>query len=70
MTTIYIYLEDEGTDVWRPVSAEPIGNNLFKIPESTKVPDYETWQFLPGTVVRCTFGKLSGGERLIAVEKV
>ena len=49
--TIYMPLLNEGTEVWRPVQAEPLGGDLFRV--LGKGPDLEVWQFPPGTVVRC-----------------
>jgi hypothetical protein len=48
--TIYVRLLDEGVDVWRPVRAEPLGGNLYRL-AATPVPDTETWEFSPGAVV-------------------
>jgi len=69
LTKIYVYLEDEGTDVWRPVDAKHVEADLYLIPENTVVPDGETWQFQPGTVVRCTHTEKQGEDCLVAVEK-
>jgi hypothetical protein len=65
---IHIYLKDEGVNVWRPVDAIRLDDDLYKIPDDTLVPDDEDWQFLPGTVVRCVAKELSGGFRLVAIE--
>lgn len=65
---IYVHLENEGTEVWRPVDAKHIEADLYLIPEDTVVPDDETWQFQPGTVVRCTHADKQGEDCLIAVE--
>ena len=67
--TIYISLLNEGTDVWRPVDAEMISEMVFKIPITTTVPDDEEWMFKPGDTVKCQMRKLSGGSRLIAIER-
>jgi hypothetical protein len=66
--TIYMELLDEGTDVWRPVQAEPIGGGLFRV--IGPVPEDERWAFQPGTVVRCKKIKMSGGTHLTAYESV
>lgn len=67
---IYIALVDEGTDVWRPVSADLVDENVYRIVGSP--PDgTETWQFMPGDTVRCKHQAFAGGERrLVAYEKV
>ena len=69
LTKIYVHLEDEGTEVWRPVDAKRIEADLYLITEETLVPDEESWQFQPGTVVRCTHAEKQGEDCLIAVEK-
>ena len=67
--TIYIYLEDEGTNVWRPVDAEDLGNSKFKIVSVNNDSDDESWRFKTGDIVRCEPRKLSGRTCLVAVEK-
>jgi hypothetical protein len=69
MTRIYVSLENEGTDVWRPVEAKRVDHDIYLIPDETVVPKDEVWQFQPGTVVRCTLADKSGEQCLIAVEK-
>ncbi|MEW5904202.1 MAG: hypothetical protein AB1722_07635 [Pseudomonadota bacterium] len=66
---IYVALLEEGTDVWRPVMAKQTSNESFLI--LGEVPAEESWQFLPGTHVRCEEHVFSGGMRgLVAVEAV
>jgi hypothetical protein len=66
---VYVGLRDEGTEVWRPVVAERLGGELFRLVGT--VPDGESWQFQPGEVVRCREREFLGGARgLVAVEKV
>src|ERR1035441_3482104 len=43
--TIYISLLDEGTDVWRPVSAERVSGEIYRI-TGTPPDDTETWEFV------------------------
>nr|WP_294838384.1 hypothetical protein [uncultured Methylotenera sp.] len=72
MTTaheIYVALLGEGTEVWRPVEAKSIGNNVFLL--QGKIPSGESWQFTPGTQVRCKEYIFAGGEHgLVAVEAI
>ena len=69
MTTIYIRLLDEGTEVFRPTSAEPVGSALFKVlPTSNYNPQDEKWEFVPGSLVECEKRKLEGEEVLVAVK--
>lgn len=57
--TIYMPLLDEGVDVYRPVQAHPINDDLFLV--TGNVPDGEMWAFPPGLVVRCRWTRFSGG---------
>jgi hypothetical protein len=66
--TIYVALLDEGTDVWRPVSAEPVGNNVFRIDPRAKMPDDERWEYGPGETVRCRQRRFESGSGLEAFE--
>ena len=66
--TIYVYLLDEGTDVWRPTQAQPVGLHLYRV--SGVVPTDERWQFQPGEIVRCERRILSGKDQLVAIEKI
>jgi hypothetical protein len=64
---IHIALLEEGTKVWRPVQAEHLGNDLFRV--LGIVPSGEAWQFQPGEVVRCVEQQLSGAQCLVAVAR-
>lgn len=67
--TIYIPLMDEGTDVWRPVSAERVADEIYRV-TSTPPDDTETWEFTTGDTVRCREQSFSSGERrLVAYER-
>lgn len=69
MTTIYIRLLDEGTEVFRPTSAEPLGQGVFKVlPTLDYDPHEEKWEFTPGSLVECEKRKLEGDEVLVAVK--
>jgi hypothetical protein len=67
-TTIFVYLLNEGTDVWRPVEAQHLGEDRYRILTENEDPDDEEWQFQGGAVVRCRQQRLSGGECLVAFE--
>jgi hypothetical protein len=43
-TTIYVAPLDEGVDVWRPVAAEYLGNDLYRLLDET--PEDEVWEFV------------------------
>jgi hypothetical protein len=70
--TIYVYLLGEGTDVWRPVEAEHLQADLYRIVGAP--PEDEVWQFKQGDTVRCKSQPLSGEsikleDCLVAIEK-
>lgn len=67
-STIYVELLDEGTDCWRPVSAERLSVGVYRI-VGTK-PEDEIWRFQPGDVVRCKERQFSEGSGLVAYEEV
>jgi hypothetical protein len=65
--TIYVKILNEGTTVWRPVKAEKILNNVFKIID---FPEHgEKWEFSPNTKVICALQEKSVGMVYVAVEK-
>jgi hypothetical protein len=68
-TTIYMYLLDEGTDVWRPVQAEHLADNCYRILSVNNSPEDEQWQFQTGDIVRCELKQLDGGARLVALSR-
>ena len=41
VTDIYVALLDEGTDVWRPVSAIQLGQNVFRLQPNAPPSDDE-----------------------------
>ena len=71
--TIFVHLLDEGTDVWRPVVAEHVRGDVFRI-TGTPPDDTETWEFHTGDAVRCEQRMLLEGMDtklcLVAVEKI
>ena len=68
---IYVALLDEATDVWRPVDAEHLGDDLYRIESANADPEDEHWEFQQGEVVRCRPTVLSdGAQSLVAFEKV
>ncbi len=69
MTTIYMPLRDEGTEVWRPVEADPTPDGHYRV--RGEVPDDEVWTFAPGSIVRCEwreFGEDDGAFVAIALK--
>lgn len=67
--TVYVYLLDEGVDVWRPVQATHIKGDTYRIESSNPDPEDESWQFGMGEIVRCRESVLSEGDVLVAFEK-
>ena len=67
--TIYMPLLDEGVEVWRPVQAESLGENRFRICENT--PEDEVWEFGSGEVVRCVRRTFQDGTvGLVPIERL
>jgi hypothetical protein len=50
---IYVKLLDEGTDVWRPVQASRVAENVFVIDDQPYDRSIERWEFEPGERVLC-----------------
>ncbi len=68
-TTILVSLLDEGTAVWRPVDAEHLRDDIYRIVGSP-ADETEKWQFAPGSVVRCREHTFSAGEKgVVAFEQ-
>jgi hypothetical protein len=69
--TIFVYLQEEGTDVWRPTLGRKIGHMVFEVlATSDYEPEDEKWQFVPGTIVECEKRILNGATVLAAVRQV
>ena len=66
---IYVALLDEGVDVWRPVQAERLGGNRYRIISQPYDRSIESWEFEPGDVVLCHMVESSEGHILAATEK-
>lgn len=65
--TIYVLLLDEGTEAWRPVLAERLGGEFYRI--QSRAPSDEVWQFQTGQTVRCISRRFQGTEEAwVAVE--
>ena len=67
MATVYVHVEDEAVDVWRPVGATDEGGSVYRLREDP-APEGETWAFPPGSLVRCEMRELADGPALVAVE--
>ncbi len=64
--TIFVRLLDEGTDVWRPVSVERIGDSCFRL--VGPMPQDEQRQFEPDVFVAVAPRSFTDGEeRVVAI---
>ena len=59
MPTIYVPLQNEGTDVWRPVEAHHVGGNVYQLPATG--PPEEEWRFSAGSFIRCKRNHFADG---------
>lgn len=64
---IFVYLLNEGTDVWRPVKARKISQYVYQIIGIDDEHSDEQWEFTEGSLVDCVEKTLSG--RFGEVEK-
>ena len=63
---IYVPLRDEGTDVWKPVSAQLLSPAVFRITDTK--PDDEAWAFESGQAVMVEQREFTSGHSgLVAV---
>jgi hypothetical protein len=56
---IYVPLLNEGTDCWRPVEAEQVRGDTYRIVGPK--PEDETWPVAAGDVVRCERRRFADG---------
>ena len=49
--TIFVKLLGEAVDVWRPVDADHLADDKYRV--LGEIPDAEVWEFQPGDVVHC-----------------
>jgi hypothetical protein len=68
LATICVELLGEGIRCWRPVRAQRLSLDVYRIVET--VPEHETWAFQPGEVVRGKSQLLGDGVALIACASV
>ncbi len=70
-TTVLVRLLDEGTEVYRPVDAVRVGENTYVLLATVGyAPDDETWEFVPGSHVRCELRDFGGVGEPVAMELV
>jgi hypothetical protein len=69
LTTIYIRLLDEGTEVARPTRAVDMGDGTFRVlPTPDYDPEDEHWEFPPGSIVQCETRQQQDADFLMAVK--
>jgi hypothetical protein len=64
---IFVSLLGEAVDVWRPVQAELLHGNVYRIADQPYDRQVEKWQFEPGDLVVCELIDSSEGKILAAV---
>jgi len=69
VTEIYVALLDEGVEVWRPVQAERLSGNTYRILSQPYDRTIEAWQFEPDDVVVCEMVESSDGRILAATKR-
>jgi hypothetical protein len=68
-TEIFVRLLDEKVDVWRPVKAEQLDADRFRIVEQPYDRDTERWEFEPGDEVVCELVDSDGDHFLAATRR-
>ncbi|HYV46629.1 MAG TPA: hypothetical protein VFA20_17305 [Myxococcaceae bacterium] len=66
---IYVALLDEGVDVWRPIKAELVEGDVYRIIHQPYDRTIEAWQFEPGERVICRLIASNDGQILAAVQR-
>ncbi|MCB0339083.1 MAG: hypothetical protein KDD53_05745 [Bdellovibrionales bacterium] len=69
-TTIYVRLLSEAVDTWRPIEAEQLSSDIFRILSINPDLEDETWEFNAGDTVRCTVLELYEGPQIVAIEAI
>jgi hypothetical protein len=69
-TPVHVRLLGEGVPVSRPVPAVRLSDNRYRLEATVGYsPEDETWEFVPGTVVRCELTSMNGDSVLLAVQR-
>jgi len=66
---IHVALLDEGVEVWRPVQAELVKGDVYRIINQPYDRTIEAWQFEPGDRVICKLIASNEGQILAAVQR-
>jgi hypothetical protein len=67
---IYVALLNENIDVWRPIKAQRLQANVYRIVSQPYDTTIETWQFVPGDIVQCEMVRMHEGNFLTAVRRL
>ena len=67
---IFIRLLDEDVAVWRPVEAEHLHDNVYRIIDQPYERNVEIWEFEPGDAVVCQVVDSSDGPMCAATSRV
>lgn len=66
---IFVSLLDEQVDVWRPIQAEHLHDDVYRITDQPYDRTVEMWQFEPGDVVVCELIDSNEGRILAAMRR-
>lgn len=67
---IYVLMTNEGTNVWRPMWADKLEKDVYRIKSFANYDQTaEELQFKPGETVICEAQKKAGGQNLVAVSR-
>jgi len=67
-SAVFVRLLGEGTVVYRPSPATRIAEDVYRLERPKDYdPDDETWEFPPGSTVRCERRMLDGSPAMVAV---
>ena len=66
---IYVSLQNEGVQVWRPIQAMRLHENIYRILDQPYDRETESWEFGPGDDVVCQMIESSDGPILAATRK-
>jgi hypothetical protein len=64
---VFVYLPEELVDVWAPVLAEHLFDDVYRIADQPYDPSLERWEFVPGEEVVCRERMHSDQRRKILV---
>ena len=68
---IYVRVKNFPGGLLQPVKAQRLGNDSYRILESSIDPEHDIWEFTEGDIVRCKEYSFSEGEiGLLAFEKI